>query len=117
MSTRNGPDPAHLTDPVPRGNLRQQIQSRILIGVFQGRFASGERLIVQRLAEIYQVSPTPIREALVELATLGIVKLLPNRGAVVLPFGRQQVREIGQVRRVLEVEAAREACGRVDLAR
>src|SRR5260221_9594352 len=68
-------------DPVVRGNLRQQITSRILSAVFQGRFASGQRLVVQRLAELYEVSPTPLRESLVELGALGIVELLPNRGA------------------------------------
>lgn len=103
-------------DPVVRGNLRQQITSRILSAVFQGRFESGQRLVVQRLAELYEVSPTPLRESLVELAALGIVELLPNRGAVVLPFGPQQVREIGQIRRVLEVEATRCAAGRIDPA-
>jgi DNA-binding GntR family transcriptional regulator len=101
-------------EPLIRGILRHQVTFRILTGVFQERFRSGERLVVQRLSQLYDVSPTPVREALVELAALGIVKLLPNRGAVLLPFGPEQVREIGQVRRVLEVEAARCACGRID---
>jgi DNA-binding GntR family transcriptional regulator len=104
----------HYDEPVTRGTLRHQVTFRILTGVFQERFRSGERLVVQRLSELYEVSPTPVREALVELGTMGIVKLLPNRGAVVLPFGPMQVREIGQVRRVLEVEATRSACGRID---
>jgi DNA-binding GntR family transcriptional regulator len=47
------------------------------------------------------------------LASLGLVDLLPNRGAVVRPFGPQEVSEISQVRRVLETEAARCACGRL----
>jgi DNA-binding GntR family transcriptional regulator len=98
--------------PISRGNLRHQVTSRILTAVFQGGFHSGQRLIVQRLSELYEVSPTPVREALVELATLGMVELLPNRGAVVLPFGPQQFREISQIRRVLEDEGARCACGR-----
>ncbi|WP_422927236.1 GntR family transcriptional regulator [Singulisphaera sp. PoT] len=99
--------------PISRGNLRQQVTSRILAAVFQGSFESGQRLVVQRLSELYEVSPTPVREALVELAALGIVELLPNRGAVVLPFGPQQVREISQIRRVLEAEGTRCACGRI----
>lgn len=103
-----------LHEPVTRGNLRHQVTFRILTGVFQERFRSGERLVVQRLSELYQVSPTPVREALLELSALGIVELLPNRGAVLLPFGPQQIREIGQVRRVLEVEATRCACGKID---
>lgn len=87
---------------------------RLLVDVFQGRLQSGQRLITQQIADLYQVSPTPVRESLVELSNLGIVELLPNRGAVVRPFGPQQVREIGQIRRVLEVEGVRCACARVE---
>jgi DNA-binding GntR family transcriptional regulator len=54
-----------------------------------------------------------VREALVELASLGLVDLLPNRGAVVQPFGPPEIREISQLRRLLEVEAARCASGRI----
>ena len=68
---------------------------------------------MQQFAKTYDVSPTPIREALVELASLGLVDLLPNRGAIVRPFGPQEVSEISQIRRVLETEAARCACGRI----
>src|SRR5579883_1646889 len=100
-------------EPVARGSLRQQVTSRLMTGIFQGRFRSGQRLVVQDLATAYQASPTPVREALVELASLGLVDLLPNRGAVVQPFGPQEIREISQLRRLLEVEAARGAAGRI----
>ena len=113
MDPRSNPDDSQV-DPVARGSLRQQVTIRILTSVFEGRFQAGQHLVVQRLADLYRVSPTPIREALVELAAFGIVDLLPNRGAIVLPFGPPQVREISQIRRVLEVEAARSACGRID---
>lgn len=99
---------------IERGSLRMQVTRRLLVDVFQGRLPSGQRLIAQQVADLYQVSPTPVRESLVELSNLGIVELLPNRGAVVRPFGPQQVREIGQIRRVLEVEGVRCACGRVE---
>jgi len=105
------------SDPhIERGNLRQQVTNRLLVDVFQGRLRSGQRLVTQQVADLYQVSPTPVRESLVELSNLGMVELLPNRGAVVRPFGPKQVREIGQIRRVLEVEGVRGACGHVDTA-
>jgi DNA-binding GntR family transcriptional regulator len=100
-------------EQIARGHFRQQVTARILSGVFQGRFRSGQRLVVANLTRMYGVSPTPVRESFVELASLGIVELLPNRGAVVLPFGRDEVRDIVQMRRVLEVEAARCAVGRI----
>jgi DNA-binding GntR family transcriptional regulator len=101
-------------DPISRSGLRDQVTQRILTEVFERRLPSGSRLIVQRLAERFDVSPTPIREALIELAGLGIVELLPNRGALVRPFGAQELTQISQVRRVLETEACRTACGKID---
>jgi DNA-binding GntR family transcriptional regulator len=102
--------------PISRGSLRQQVTGRLLVGIFQGRLRSGQRLVVQQLADLFRVSPTPVRESLVELASLGLVDLAPNRGAVVRPFGPKEVREISQVRRVLEVEATRCAAGRIEPA-
>jgi DNA-binding GntR family transcriptional regulator len=100
-------------EPISRGNLRAQVTARLVTGIFAARLRSGQRLIVQHLAKTYEVSPTPVREALVELASLGLVDLLPNRGAMVRPFGPAEVREISQIRRLLETEATRSACGRI----
>ena len=102
-----------LVEPVSRGCLRQQVSARLMMGIFQGRFRSGQRLVVQDLASAYKASPTPVREALVELASLGLVDLLPNRGAVLLPFGPRETREISEIRRLLEVEATRRAGGQI----
>jgi DNA-binding GntR family transcriptional regulator len=100
-------------EPVLRGGLRAQVTARLVRGIFAGSLYSGQRLIVQHLAKNYDVSPTPVREALVELGSLGLVDLLHNRGAVVRPFGPREVREISQIRGILETEAARCACGRI----
>ena len=100
-------------EPVSHGSLRAQVAARLVTGIFAGNLASGQRLVVQHFAKAYHVSPTPVREALVELASLGLVDLLPNRGAVVRPFGPKEVSEISHVRRLLETEAARSACGRI----
>jgi DNA-binding GntR family transcriptional regulator len=88
----------------------------VLADVFQGRLRAGQHLRTQELADRFGVSHTPIREALVALAGIGIIDLLPNRGAVVRPVTPRDVWEICQVRRALECEATRRACGRIDLA-
>lgn len=95
------------------GHRREAITRRILECVFDGEFTPGERLTLDSLARRCGVSMTPVREALVELAGIGIVALEPNRGAVLRPFGRKQLREICHLRRLLESEAARCACGRI----
>jgi len=97
----------------PRSGLREQVSDRLLTAIFENRFVAGEHLIVGRLSKMLGVSPTPVRESLVELEGLGVVNLVPNRGAEVKPFGLSQLHEMAQVRRVLESEAARCACGKI----
>jgi len=67
-----------------------------------------------KLAARFETSSTPIREALVELETLGVVEFVHNRGARVGPFGPRELREVFDLRRILESEAARSACGRIE---
>jgi DNA-binding GntR family transcriptional regulator len=95
------------------GLRRQTIVESILAGVFGGELRAGEHLVTQELAGRFGVSHTPIREALISLAGIGIIDLLPNRGAVVRRVSVVEVREVCQVRRVLECEATRRSCGRI----
>jgi len=98
------------------GLRRQTIVESLLADVFQGELRAGTRLVTQELARRYRVSHTPIREALITLAGIGIIDLLPNRGAVVRKVTPHEVREVCQVRRALECQAVRSACRRIDLA-
>src|SRR5579864_2614182 len=84
------------TEPLlcDHGLRRQTIVQSLLTDVFQGKLRAGQRLITQELAERFGVSHTPIREALIALAGIGIVDLLPNRGAVVRKVSADEVREI-----------------------
>lgn len=99
-----------------RGLRRQSIVATLLADVFRGRYRPGEHLVTQELAERFSVSHTPIREALIALAGVGVIDLVPNRGAVVRRLTAKDVREVCLVRRALECEAVRSACGRIDLA-
>src|ERR1700751_620489 len=98
------------------GLRRQNIVQSVLADVFGGRLRAGQHLVTQELADRFGVSHTPIREALIALSGVGIIDLLPNRGAVVRRGTGRGVYEICQVRRVLECEATRTACGRIDPA-
>jgi len=107
-------DPESLT--CRRGLRRPAIVQALLADMIQGRLRAGTHLVTQELADRFGVSHTPIREALISLAGIGVIDLLPNRGAVVRKVTPEEVREVGQVRRALECEAVRAACGRIDPA-
>lgn len=97
-----------------RQALRHEVVRRLLLEIFRGHLPAGTRLVTLKLSKQLGVSATPLREALVELEAIGMVELSHNRGAVATAFGPDEMRGIYQVRRVLESEAARCACGRID---
>jgi DNA-binding GntR family transcriptional regulator len=96
------------------GGRRQAIVGTLLRDVFRGRLQAGQHLVTRELADRFRVSHTPVREALIALEGIGVVDLLPNRGAVVRKVTPRDIAEICAVRRVLECEAVRSACGRID---
>lgn len=69
---------------------------------------SGTFLNEQDLAAEIGVSRTPVREALLMLATEGLVELIPNRGVLVPALTGQQLTELISLRGVLERHAAAE---------
>src|SRR5688572_18458476 len=103
-----------LKKPAPRSTLRSELVSKILSSIFSGELPGGGRLIEEEVAEKLGVSRTPVREALGELASIGVIQLRPNHGAMVRPFGPAQLIEIYHVRRILEVEATRMAAAHID---
>ncbi|MFG0331971.1 MAG: GntR family transcriptional regulator [Maioricimonas sp. JB049] len=99
---------------VDHGQRRRIVVENLLADIFRGRLKAGERLIIRSLAERFQMSPTPIREALVALEGIGIVDIAPNCGAVVRRVTATDVKEVCQVRRALECAAVKLACGNID---
>ena len=95
------------------GLRRQAIVQSLIADVFQGRIRAGQHLVTQELSSRFGVSHTPIREALISLAGIGIIDLLPNRGAIVRRVSKRDVREVCAVRRALECAATQGACGRI----
>ncbi len=99
----------------PRTSSGKAVVTRGLIREFlSGRRQGGERLAEVMSSERFGVSRTPVREALLEMAGLGLVELKRNCGAVVQDFGPDQIRDLYAVRALLEVEATRLAATRMD---
>ena len=96
-----------------RSGGKRLVVRGLLAGLLTGDWQGGARLTEAEAVARFGVSRTPVREALLELQGLGFVELHRNCGAVFLPFGPEELREIYAVRSLLEVEAARLAAGRI----
>jgi DNA-binding GntR family transcriptional regulator len=109
-----GPEVVNSDWNAPRHARRSRVVYGILHAIFKGELTGGDRLVEEELGAKFGVSRTPVREALTELAAIGVIWLKPNHGAMVRPFGTTQLVEIYQIRRVLEMEAARLAHETID---
>ncbi|MEO6751636.1 MAG: GntR family transcriptional regulator, partial [Chthoniobacteraceae bacterium] len=101
----------------PLPNSSDAGKARVVRGVvhdlLKARWKGGDRLTEVEAAARFHVSRTPVREALLELASMGIVELRRNCGAVFRPFGAKELMDLYAVRSLLEVEAARLAATRI----
>jgi DNA-binding GntR family transcriptional regulator len=83
--------------------LVQRIRNEII----QGTFAPGQRLRLRDLADQFNVSTQPIREALRELEAEGLVQSEPRRGTIVTELSPQELEDIYDIRSTLEAMATR----------
>src|SRR3546814_4961909 len=75
--------------------------------ILAGEFAPGSRLDEQHLAQRYSVSRTPVREALRQLATTGLIEMRPRRSAEVASVTPGQLEELFVAMGELEATCAR----------
>lgn len=80
-----------------------RLRDMILSNVLQ----AGQKLVDRDLAEQLGVSRTPVREALGRLAMMGLVEARTRRGYYVREFSAEQVSDLYEFRKMLEVHAAR----------
>ncbi len=90
-------------------SLTQIIVETLRERVLDGAYEPGQRLNIADLAQQFSVSPVPVREALRNLETEGLVQFRLNKGVVVRELSADEVRELYLLRTPLEVLAATEA--------
>jgi DNA-binding GntR family transcriptional regulator len=104
---------ATVSGALPRSVLADQVKERLLDGILSGRYAPDSRIVETQVARELGTSQAPVREALRGLEALGVVELLPYRGARVRRPTRRELLEAYTVRSALETLAARLAVPRM----
>jgi DNA-binding GntR family transcriptional regulator len=94
---------------------RSQLAYRLIRrAIAEGEFEPGSRLVEQRIGEMFDLSRTPVREALRALAADGLVTIERNRGAIVATMSETDIRDQYELRARLESLAAERAATRMD---
>lgn len=109
------PDPHALTDELrPRGGRANEIRAALQEEIESGKLPPGAPLDERALAARFQVSRTPVREALQQLAARDLVRIAPRQGVSVSRLSINQVRAIMESVGELEALCAKLAARRVD---
>jgi DNA-binding GntR family transcriptional regulator len=80
----------------------EELRARII----DGRLRLGAHLSENALASELGLSKTPVREALLQLKSEGLVEILPQRGTYVFRLEAEDVEQVSALREILEIEAA-----------
>lgn len=101
--------PSYLSDPearlIPKARAYAHIREQIVTGAWEG----GHRLQPERIARELGISRMPVRDAISQLDSEGLVTMRPNQGAIVTLLPLNEVYELFEIRAVLEGLAARKA--------
>lgn len=98
------------------GSLRGQVFKEIESAILTGSLVPGDALIESRLSQELGVSRTPVREAIRQLELEGLIKSIPNRGAVVVGVSERDIEDIYTIRMRIEGLAARWAAENITAA-
>lgn len=92
--------------------LRQLAVDRLRHAIISGRFSGGDRLVERTLCDQLGVSRSVVREAIRYLEAEGLVETLGRSGPMVATLDWGRARQVYDIRRLLEADAAA-ACARV----
>jgi len=93
--------------------LNQKVYRVLKEAIVKGFLEPGTKLLENKIAEKMQVSRTPVREAMQKLLAEGYVKTTPNQTIVVTKVSPEDIKEVLQIRGVLEGLAARIAAKKI----
>jgi len=87
--------------------LTDWVTETLRLAILRGHFAPGEKIDQELIARELDVSRTPIREALKVLDSEGFVEIRPHRGAFITKLDEKDVRNVYEVRTLIEAELVR----------
>jgi DNA-binding GntR family transcriptional regulator len=93
--------------------IASHIHQTLAEEIIKGELPPGQKLDEKALAERFEISRTPIREALKELAARGLVDVTPRRGCVVARIGVDRLTDMFEAECELEAHCARLASQRM----
>ena len=101
--------PKHKLGRIKLLSAKEQVAAVLRKAILSRDLVEGQEITLESIASMVGVSSMPVREAFQILAADGLLKVRPNKGAVVLGINEQTIREHYEIRALLESEAVGKA--------
>ena len=88
-------------------NTAEVIAQSLKEMIYEAELKPGQPLIQERIAEMFQVSRVPVRDALQKLIGMGVAINMPRRGVIVRPLSQKFLDDLFEMRKILEGAAIR----------
>lgn len=104
-------------DPISESSIPRTVKKTLIeklrAEIIQGVYIPGQHLRLEEIASRFDVSTMPVREALRDLETEGLVTIFPHRGATITRLSVDDLQDIYEIRATLEAMATRLAVPRM----
>lgn len=91
-----------MSAPLKHRTLSAMITDQLRQAILDGTHPAGSQLRQDALGEAYGVSRIPVREALFQLEAEGLVKIVPQKGAIVSELSLDEINDVFDLRVILE---------------
>lgn len=103
----------HTSQTILRKSLHHELVERLQTLILNSELKPGTKIPEKQLCDQFGVSRTPLREALKVLASYGLIRLEPNRGAWVTQVTQDEVEDVFPVLGALEALSGEMACRKI----
>lgn len=91
-----------MKQPLKHRTLSAAIVDQLRQAILDGTYPAGSQLRQDALGDAYGVSRIPVREALFQLEAEGLVRIVPQKGAIVSELSLDEINDVFDLRRILE---------------
>lgn len=96
--------------------MKTKVYNVIMKEILSGQFQPGDKILIKNLSGKYNVSTTPIREALTKLENEGVLSKEPYKSYEIREYSYEEIKKIYEARMIIEIQVVKLATKKLDKA-
>lgn len=111
---RNGLNEEISINSLKNSKMKTRVYNVIMKEILSGQFQPGDKILIKNLSGKYNVSTTPIREALTKLENEGVLSKEPYKSYEIREYSYDEIKKIYEARMIIETQVVKLATKKLD---